>query len=108
MFDYGKKDYFLGGSPIWQVCRVLYRMTKTPVLAGGLALMFGYCWAALIRAERPVTPELMRFHRQEQMAKLRAIVGSLARMRRIDKFHLSTSKTKLDSSKDTVSRVRGL
>jgi hypothetical protein len=70
--------------------------------------MCGYCWAALVRTERPVTPELMRFHRREQMAKLRTIVGSLVRMRRIDKFHLNTSEKKLDSSKDTIGRVAGL
>jgi len=50
----------------------------------------------------------MRFHRREQMAKLRTIVGSLVRMRRIDKFHLNTSEKKLDSSKDTIGRVAGL
>jgi glycosyltransferase involved in cell wall biosynthesis len=90
MFDYGKKDYFLGGSPIWELCRVAYRMTKTPLVVGGLALLFGYCWAALQRMERPVSSELMRFHRREQMAKLRAIVRSVVRLRQVDKFNLQT------------------
>ena len=91
MFDYGKKDYFLGGSPTWQVCRVLYRMTKRPLFVGGLALLCGYGWAALSRMERPVTPELMRFHRREQMTKLRRLVSSLIRLRPVDKFHLNSS-----------------
>jgi hypothetical protein len=94
MFDYGKKDYFLGGSPGWEICRVAYRMTKRPVVFGGLALLSGYCWAALCRMERPVTPELMRFHRREQMAKLRAIGRALIRLRPIDKFHLLASTDK--------------
>src|SRR5204862_1733199 len=46
-FSYGEKDYYLGGSPVWQLFRVAYRMTKRPVLVDGLALLFGYFWAAL-------------------------------------------------------------
>lgn len=91
LFDYGKKDYFLGGSPIWELFRVGYRMTKKPVLFGGIALLFGYCSAALLRIERPVSSELMSFHRREQMAKLRAILGSLVRLRKIDKFSVGVS-----------------
>jgi biofilm PGA synthesis N-glycosyltransferase PgaC len=98
MFDYGKKDYFLGGSPVWQVCRVLYRMAKKPHVFGGLALMCGYLWAAVSRMPRPVTPELMRFHRREQMAKLRAIVSSLIRLKRVDKFHLGTGDESISDS----------
>jgi biofilm PGA synthesis N-glycosyltransferase PgaC len=86
MFDYGKKDYFLGGSPLWELFRVAYRMTKKPVILGGVALLFGYCSAALQRVERPVSDELMRFHRREQMTKLRQILGSLLRFRKMDKF----------------------
>jgi glycosyltransferase involved in cell wall biosynthesis len=86
-FDYGMKDYFLGGSPIWELCRVAYRITKPPVLGGGLALLMGYCWAALKRVERPVTPELMRFHRREQMARLKTIFRSLLRLR-LEKYYV--------------------
>jgi glycosyltransferase involved in cell wall biosynthesis len=81
MFDYGVKDYFLGGSPLWEAFRVTYQLTKPPLLAGGVALMAGYCWAALRRTPRPVSPELVRFHRREQMARLRAIFGSLLRLK---------------------------
>jgi len=63
-------------------------MTKRPVFFGGIALLFGYCTAALQRVERPVSPELIRFHRREQMAKLRLILGSLIRLRKVDKFLL--------------------
>ena len=87
-FSYGKKDYYLGGSPIWQLFRVAYRMTKRPVLLGGLALLSGYIWAALRRIERAVSPELMRFHRHEQMRKLRAIFRTLLRFKKVDSFSL--------------------
>jgi glycosyltransferase involved in cell wall biosynthesis len=90
-FSYGEKDYYLGGSPIWELFRVAYRMTKQPVIIDGLALLSGYCWAALRRMKRPVTPELMRFHRREQMKKLRAIFRTLLRFRKVDSFRLAPS-----------------
>jgi hypothetical protein len=40
---------------------------------GGLWFIGGYAWAALSRSERTVSPELMRFHRAEQMARLRRV-----------------------------------
>ena len=92
LFSYGEKDYYLGGSPVWQLFRVAYRMTKKPVLTGGLALLFGYCWAALRRMKRPVTPELMRFHRREQMKKLKAILRALLKFKKVDSFHLVTER----------------
>src|SRR5207245_5591042 len=88
LFSYGEKDYYLGGSPVWQLFRVAYRMTKQPVLIEGAALLCGYCWAAMRRMQRPVSTELMRFHWQEQMNKLRAIFRSLLRLEMIDGFCL--------------------
>ena len=56
---------------------------------GGLALLSGYVWAALRRAKRPVSPELMRFHRREQMKKLRAIFWTLLRFEKVNSFRLA-------------------
>jgi glycosyltransferase involved in cell wall biosynthesis len=92
-FSYGEKDYYLGGSPVWQLFRVAYRMTKQPVLIEGLALFAGYAWAALRRVKRPVTPELMRFHRREQMKKLRAIFRTLLRFKKVDSFRLAPTES---------------
>lgn len=88
IFSYGEKDYYLGNSPIWQLFRVAYWMTKRPVQ--GLALLAGYGWAALRRIKRPISPQLIRFHRREQMKKLRAIFGALLRFKKVDSFHLDT------------------
>ena len=85
-FSYGEKDYYLGGHPVWELFRVAYRMTKRPYLLDGLALGSGYLLALLRRVKRPVSDELMRFHRKEQMQKLRAILRSLVTFRRIDSF----------------------
>jgi glycosyltransferase involved in cell wall biosynthesis len=91
-FSYGEKDYYLGGSPVWELFRVAYRMTKRPFIVEGLALLVGYCWAALLRSDRPVSKELMRFHRKEQMAKLKAIIRSLIAFKKINNFTLTTNK----------------
>jgi glycosyltransferase involved in cell wall biosynthesis len=91
-FSYGEKDYYLGGSPVWQLFRVAYRMTKQPVLIDGLALLSGYCWAAIRRIKRPITLELMRFHRREQLKKLRAIFRTLLRFRKVDSFCLANEQ----------------
>jgi len=93
LFSYGEKDYYLGGSPLWQACRVVFRMVKPPVLTGGLALLAGYTWAAVRRIDRPVSPELMRFHRQDQMQKLSAICRSLLSLRKPDGFHLTSEQS---------------
>jgi glycosyltransferase involved in cell wall biosynthesis len=90
-FSYGEKDYYLGGSPVWQLFRVAYRMTRKPICIEGLALLTGYCWAALRRVQRPVTPDLMRFHRREQMKKLKTIFGTLLRFKKVDSFRVATS-----------------
>jgi glycosyltransferase involved in cell wall biosynthesis len=91
MFDYGKKDYLLGGSITWELFRAGYRMTKKPLFLGGAALFVGYCVAALCRVERPVSRELIRFHRREQMAKLRLILTSIMTFRKLDKFSLGAT-----------------
>jgi biofilm PGA synthesis N-glycosyltransferase PgaC len=87
-FSYGEKDYYLGGHPLWELFRVTYRMLKPPYIVEGLALGLGYGWAAVRRAKRPISKELMAFHRREQMRKLRAILKSAITFKRIDKFKL--------------------
>jgi glycosyltransferase involved in cell wall biosynthesis len=89
-FSYGEKDYYLGGSPLWQLFRVVYRATKQPL--DGAALLAGYCWAAVRRIRRPVSPELIRFHRREQTKKLRAIFRTLLRFKKVDSFCLANEQ----------------
>jgi len=87
-FSYGQKDYFLGGHPLWELFRVSYRMTKRPYIVDGLALGLGYGLAALRRLKRPISKELMTFHRREQMRKLRTIFRLLLMFKPVDKFTL--------------------
>jgi len=89
-FNYGKKDYYLGGHPIWEIFRVIYRMTKKPYIINGFALMSGYLWAFLSQMERPVSQELIKFHRQEQMQKLKLILKRALRFKKINKFDITS------------------
>ncbi|HEY1805446.1 MAG TPA: glycosyltransferase family A protein [Terracidiphilus sp.] len=90
---YGKKDYILGGHPLWEILRCLYQMTKRPYIVGGTALLSGFVMASLSRMERPVSPELMRFHRREQMLKLKNIISSLCQFKKINSFELLPIET---------------
>jgi glycosyltransferase involved in cell wall biosynthesis len=87
-FSYGEKDYYLGGHPLWELFRVAYRMSKRPYIVDGLAIGVGYAWAGMRRVERPVSNELMRFHRKEQMRKLKMILRSTLSLRRVDSFRV--------------------
>ena len=70
-FAVGKLDYALGSHPLWEIFRALYQMTKPPLLLGGLMIAAGYSFAALTRANRPISKELVRFRRHEQMVRLK-------------------------------------
>lgn len=85
-FSYGEKDYYLGGHPLWEFCRVGFRMTRKPYVIEGLALGAGYVWAFITREHRPVSKDLMKFHRKEQMQKLKGIFRSLLKFKSVDSF----------------------
>jgi poly-beta-1,6-N-acetyl-D-glucosamine synthase len=70
-FKLGVKDYTVGNHPVWEVFRTIYQMKASPVAVGGLALGVGYFWAWLRLVDRPVSQELVDFHRREQMQRLR-------------------------------------
>jgi hypothetical protein len=78
-FDYGRKDYFLGNHPLWQVFRVSYQMLQRPYVIGGVTLAAGYIYSFVARTERPVTPELLRLHRREQLERLKSLFTHFAK-----------------------------
>lgn len=73
-FRHGQEDYYVGHHPLWELLRCLFQMKESPVLFGGLSLICGYTWSWLRRVERPVSAELIAFHRGEQMARLRRLL----------------------------------
>ena len=75
LFAHGAKDYRLGGHPLWQLFRSFYQTSRKPYVIGGLMLLSGYAWSAMKGVKREVSPELMRFHRREQIQRLRRAFG---------------------------------
>lgn len=73
-FLYGCKAWYVGGHPVWEFLRGVFQMRERPLVLGGLCFQAGYAWSALNRVERPVSRELMAFHRREQMARLRRLL----------------------------------
>ena len=75
---HGREDYLLGGHPVWQVLRAVFQMRNRPYVLGGAALLLGYLQAMFSGRPRPVSDALVRFHRAEQSARLRAMfLGAL-------------------------------
>jgi len=74
-FRDGAKDYSVGSSPIWELFRTVYQMTKKPFVAGGLMMASGYIWALVRRVERPVPREMVEFCRREQMQRLKELLA---------------------------------
>jgi glycosyltransferase involved in cell wall biosynthesis len=72
-FHYGKKDYFCGGHPVWELFRILFQMTNKPLFIGGFLLMCGYIYSWLSGEHIVVSKELMTFHRSEQMQRIKHI-----------------------------------
>lgn len=70
-FEIGKLDYALGGHPLWELFRVAYQLTRSPFVIGGVMIFAGYFSSMLRGAKRPVSDELVRFRRAEQMKRLR-------------------------------------
>ena len=75
LFAHGGKDYRLGGHPMWQVFRSFYQITRKPFVIGGLMLLSGYAWSAMKGVKREISADLMRFHRREQIQRLRRAFG---------------------------------
>lgn len=78
-FRHGRKDYCLGGHPVWQCFRVLHQLSNRPYVIGGLLLGAGYTWAWATRTRRDIPAKLVRFHRDEQMSRLRRFLPSAKR-----------------------------
>ena len=91
-YEYGRRAYTLGSSPIWQSIRCLYRMKQKPYIVGGVALFVGYFWASLRRLKRPVNREMIRFYRREQMHRLGAILRAVLRFKRVDSFSVGQTQ----------------
>ena len=72
-FRQGRKDYFLGNHPLWELFRSYYQMTKKPYIIGGGCLLSGFVGAMLKRTYMPISKELIEFVRKEQVQRLKRL-----------------------------------
>jgi len=70
-FKDGQKDYVLGTHPVWIAFRAIYQMANRPLFIGGCALISGYYYSMIRRTQRPISSEVIRFRRMDQMRRLR-------------------------------------
>jgi biofilm PGA synthesis N-glycosyltransferase PgaC len=63
---HGFGQYFMGTPPLYMMASGTYRMTRPPLVAGGLAMMHGYFKAMIERRERYGDAEFRRFLRRYQ------------------------------------------
>jgi glycosyltransferase involved in cell wall biosynthesis/SAM-dependent methyltransferase len=73
-FAYGKKDYSVGSHPLWEFLRAVRHLGRKPYLLSGGALGLGYLLGWVRHAPRAVSQEFVRFHRNEQMEKLKGLL----------------------------------
>lgn len=71
----GRVDYMLGVHPLWQFVRSIYQMARRPYVLYGTMLLTGFVWAMLTGVEKTVPDDLVRFRHQEQMRRLRDLLG---------------------------------
>ncbi|HEY7302958.1 MAG TPA: glycosyltransferase family 2 protein [Bryobacteraceae bacterium] len=70
----GAKDYAVGSHPVWMFFRVVYQMGQKPYIIGAMALAWGYVLSYVQRCDRPVSFDVIKFNRREQMRRLSAIL----------------------------------
>lgn len=63
---HGFGQYFMGTSLAYMTASALYRMTRPPLIIGGLAMWWGYMKSLLVRKERFDDDEFRRFLRKFQ------------------------------------------
>jgi poly-beta-1,6-N-acetyl-D-glucosamine synthase len=69
-FKDGQKDHDLGAHPLWELIRSIYQMSRKPILVGGCALFSGYVYNTIRNVQRPVSNDIVRFRRKDQLNRL--------------------------------------
>jgi len=78
----GRGQYFMGTGFTYLTASALYRMTRKPILIGGLAMWWGYMSSAMRRTPRYEDLDFRRFLRRYQLDCL--LRGKAAATRRLD------------------------
>ena len=73
-FKQGVEDYLLGYHLLFFLVKCLYRSVGRFYILGSLAMLCGYCSSWLRKGRRLVSPEFVRYLRNEQLNRLRLSV----------------------------------
>ena len=66
----GKIDYVSGYHPLFLTAKSIRRLVRRPYILGSVALVYGYISAYLQKTPRVNDPDLIRYLRRQQLAKL--------------------------------------
>jgi glycosyltransferase involved in cell wall biosynthesis len=66
----GKIDYVYGSHPLFLLAKSAARLFRRPYVLGSVALLYGYIEAHLQRVPRVDDPDLIRYLRRQQLARL--------------------------------------
>jgi hypothetical protein len=66
----GKIDYVSGYHPLFLAAKALVRLPRRPYFLGSFALVYGYITAYFQRTQRVDDPDLIRYLRHQQLARL--------------------------------------
>ncbi len=66
----GIREYALGNHPLFEVVKCGYRCMERPVFIGGFFRFVGYLGCCLSQKKRMVSPDIVRFIRQEQLRRI--------------------------------------
>ncbi len=67
---HGVGQFYMGTSPIYMLASALFRMTRPPVVVGGVAMLWGYIKSKITHAPRYEDLEFRQFLRRYQRACL--------------------------------------
>ena len=74
VFRQGRMDYSLGSYFPFEILKCATRIPASPFFVGGVARLVGFCWSSIIREERPVTKEFIKFLREGQKRRVRELI----------------------------------
>lgn len=67
---HGVGQHFMGTGPLYMLASAVFRMTRPPIVVGGLAMLWGYLRCSIFRRPRYGDPDFRKFLRRYQWACL--------------------------------------
>jgi glycosyltransferase involved in cell wall biosynthesis len=81
-FRQGRMDFSVGSHPAFELLKCARRIPEWPVAIGAIARFGGFCWSYARKESREVSPEFVRFLRNEQRQRLKLLFSGSATLAR--------------------------